>query len=172
MSFLRRRLRKQKSDQRGNVKVISNTKREQLVSFAPLLLWIVIILILGSGPGAASQTSRFIGPLIEFFFAGASPETVLLLHGLIRKSAHVIEYGILAALASRAMLASGVEPVRRRWIALSFATVLVVASIDEFNQSLDPSRTGSVWDMVLDSVAGSVTLAIIWAVRKWQADWA
>ena len=46
-----------------------------------------------------SQTSRFIRPLIEFFFPGASPETILLIHAFIRKSAHFIEYGLLGLLA-------------------------------------------------------------------------
>ena len=108
-----------------------------------------------------SQTSRFIRPLIEFFFPGASPETILLIHAFIRKSAHFIEYGLLALLAARASFWGVSSKVREHWIVFSIGLVAAVAGVDEINQSFLSSRTGSGWDVLLDVAGGFTALVAI-----------
>ena len=138
-----------------------NGRRGRFFVYAPLIIWIAIILILGSGPGASAQTSRFIRPLIEFFFPSASPDTFLLIHAFIRKAAHFIEYAVLAFLAARVFVIG-----QKHWILLSFAVVAVVAATDEINQSFYSSRSGSGWDVLLDAAGGAFALLCIAVFRR------
>lgn len=141
-------------------------RRAGFFAYAPPVLWACLILILGSSPGSAAQTSRFIKPLIEFFFPHASPDSFLIIHALIRKAAHFVEYGVLALLAARAFSISGV----RKWAMPAFITSLAVASIDEIGQSFQAARTGSVWDVLLDMAGASAGLLLFLFFRRRKAN--
>lgn len=144
-------------------KVFAGSKwRGRFFAYAPLVLWTAVILILGSGPGSMTQTSRFIGPLIEFFFPDASPETVLLIHAFIRKTAHFVEYFILAVLAVRTFSTSGEGLFSKYRYLAAVLLVLIVAGVDEVNQSFYAARTSSPWDVLLDLVGGLFGTGLAW----------
>jgi len=82
----------------------------------------------------------------------------LVIHFIIRKTAHVIEYAVLAGLWWRA-LGGG-------WAALGLA--LLTASLDELRQSFTPGRTGSLYDVCLDCAAAGAALLLM-AVRRRRA---
>jgi VanZ family protein len=145
---------------------VSSNRRGRFFAYAPVFLWAGVILLLGSRLGASAQTSRFFQPLIEFFFPNADPQTFQLLHSLIRKSAHFVEYGIFAFLAARAFAASPVRLLSDHWAAAAMAAVLALASTDELLQSLNTSRTASVWDVLLDLSGGAAALILYWVVRR------
>jgi VanZ family protein len=145
---------------------ISN-RRKSFLAYAPVFLWIGVIFYLSSSQGSMSETSRIIGPLLHFLFPAASEQTLVTVHGLIRKSAHFTEYTILAYLTVRAGSKSSVEALRKHRFVLAFVLGAVVAIIDEFNQSHDPSRTGSVLDILLDISGGLVLILIMWRL-KWS----
>jgi len=136
-------------------------RRVWLFAYGPLVLWIGVIFFLSSEQGSMAQTSRFIGPLLHFLFPTASEETIQLYHFYIRKTAHVTEYGILALLAWRAFSFS-----RKfyRWL-LPIGLVLVIASIDEFNQSFEPSRGSSPYDVLLDVTGGTAALLVLSLIK-------
>jgi VanZ family protein len=50
---------------------------------------------------------------------------------------------------------------------LAWLGTLSIAALDEWHQSFIPSRTGTVWDVLLDSVAGVAFLVIayLWLRR-------
>lgn len=105
--------------------------------------------------GSMNETSRIIRPLLEFLFPAAPPETLTLYHGYIRKFAHFAEYAVLASLAFRAL-----APFKHKYgIALVFAAF--VAFLDEFNQSLNPTRTSSGWDVALDIAGAAFAIAVL-----------
>jgi VanZ family protein len=126
--------------------------------YAPLIVWIGVILFLSSPEGSMTQTSRFIGPLFEFLFPSMSAERILEFHGYIRKLAHFTEYGILGYFAYRAFSVSIVRP--RNWVAGALALAALIAVIDEFNQSFEPSRTGSPWDVFID-ISGATSVLLL-----------
>lgn len=109
-----------------------------------------------------SQTSRFIGPLLHFLFPAASVETIGFYHACIRKAAHLTEYAVLASLAFRTVTVSHGKGVNKYRYLLSAALVASVAAIDEFNQSFEPSRTSSPYDVLLDIAGGLIALTAIW----------
>ncbi|MGI8470249.1 MAG: VanZ family protein [Pyrinomonadaceae bacterium] len=142
-----------------------NKRRERCCRYAPLLLWAGVVLFASTGSASMAQTSRFIRPFLEFIFPNASDETLQIYHAYIRKSAHFIEYGILAFWASRAFANSAKPILQKYWFIVSFLLVLTVASIDETNQSFNPSRTGSPRDVLLDC-AGGAFMILLFAIFR------
>jgi VanZ family protein len=143
-------------------------RRRWLTAYAPLVVWIFVVLGLGSGIGSMKETSRIIRPLLEFLFPSASPDTLTYYHGYIRKLAHLSEYAVLAFLAVRALSAATKAKLKEYQFALAVLIVLIVASLDEFHQSFEASRTSTAWDVLLDVIGGSIaaTLSYFLARRK------
>ncbi len=116
--------------------------------------------------GAAEETSRIIGPLLNFFFPGMTEETTGLIHAYVRKSAHFTEYAVLAFLVVRGLVRSSVNVMRDWRFLFAILTVATVASLDEFNQSFEPSRTSSLWDVLLDCSGGIAMLGFLWLIKR------
>ena len=135
--------------------------RGRIIRYALLILWIGVIMFLSSGQGSMSNTSRFVRPLLEFLFPGAAEETLIIYHGYIRKLAHLTEYAILAFWAFWAFSNSNLKNLRRFWFVFAFLLVLLIASIDETNQSRLTSRTGSIYDVLLDASGGLIMLIFL-----------
>lgn len=149
----------------GDLKSISK-RRERFTRYVPLFVWIGVIFFLSSGQASMSETSRFLRPLLEFFFPSATPETLTVFHGYIRKFAHLAEYAVLGFFAARAFSTSSIELLRKHWLVLSLVLVFLIAGLDEFNQSLDSSRTGSIWDVLLDFVGGAFAISLYYLIRR------
>jgi VanZ family protein len=115
-----------------------------------------------------NQTSRIIGPLLTLLFPDASPETVTFYHGVIRKLAHFTEYAVLGFLASRAFISLPVRSGRILVPVIATLLVLIVAGVDEAGQSLNPHRTGSIIDVLIDMAGGcaAVLLFFLTHVRR------
>ncbi|MGI8670784.1 MAG: VanZ family protein [Aridibacter sp.] len=126
----------------------------RIFRYVPLILCIGLILFASTPNASSSETSRFIRPLLEFLFPNTPETTLIIYHKAIRKLAHLTEYSVLAFLASRAFWHSSKEFLQKYWYLFALFLVFIVASIDEINQSFDISRTGSVYDVVLDCFGG------------------
>ena len=134
-----------------------------LSRYVPLFLWIGVIFFLSSSQGSMSETSRIIRPILEFLFPDASPETISLYHGVIRKFAHFAEYAVLGLLAFRAFVRSRFQ--NRPFVA-SILFALVIAVIDETTQSFNAERTGSAGDVLIDVFGACCAIAVLWLVGK------
>jgi VanZ family protein len=143
------------------------SRREQIILYAPLFIWIGVILFLGTGQGASARTSLIIRPILEFLFPTAPEETLQFYHGIIRKCAHLTEYGVLGLLACRAFVTLSAATLRKYFYILAVALVLIVASADEFNQSFNPERTSSPIDVLIDLSGGTFAtlIYVIWSRR-------
>lgn len=142
---------------------------ERFFRYGPLLVWLGVIAWLSSDSGAMSETSRFVRPVLRFLFPDASEETILTLHGLVRKSAHVFVYSVLAFLAARAFFRTSVAGIRRLWPAAAIGLVFAIASLDELNQSFSGgTRTGSIWDVALDTASGAAAIGLIYLLLNRQ----
>jgi VanZ family protein len=86
-----------------------------------------------------------------------TPESLELIHIVIRKIAHLVEYAILALLAQRAFRRSD---LRGLWLtAGSLALVAAVAIVDETRQASFATRDGALNDVLLDLAGGALALA-------------
>ena len=129
------------------------------VRFGPPVVWMVIISGLSTDSFSADQTSRFILPFLHWLLPSATPETLALIHGGIRKAAHLTEYGILALLWYRALRRVGAGwQIRAGLIALTIAAAF--GGLDEFHQAWVPSRTASIVDVGWDILGAALALVL------------
>lgn len=142
--------------------------RGRFYRYAPLVLWAGLVLFLSTGQASMSNTSRFIRPFLEFLFPNAPIELIDVYHGYIRKLAHITEYAILAFWAARAFSSSSQKNLQKFWFVVSFVLVLLVASIDETNQSYIASRTGSIYDVALDASGGLAMIVIFYLIVNYR----
>jgi VanZ family protein len=124
-----------------------------------------VIFINSSTIGATNNTSRIIRPLLEWLFPAADAVTLDVYHGYIRKLAHFTEYAVLAFFASRAFWYSSQTVLRKFWFLWAFLFVVSVASLDEYNQSFNNARTGSVYDVLIDIAGGLFTVAAFYLLK-------
>jgi VanZ family protein len=142
--------------------------RGRLIRYAPFLFWLIVVLGFSSEQASSDQTSRFIRPLLEFLFPHGSSETLDLYHALIRKAAHLSEYGLLGFLAVRAFAGSTLAVFRRHRFLAAAAIAALVACVDEFHQSFEASRTSSVWDVMLDALGGVLGCSVFWIWLRYR----
>jgi VanZ family protein len=128
--------------------------------YGPLLLWMVFISFASTGEFSALNTSRLVRPLILWFLPDLNNGQLATTHFAIRKLAHFLEYGLLAFLASRAFATSSFASIRLHWFRWGILLVLVYALVDEFHQSFVASRSGSIYDSVIDFIGGLTVLLV------------
>jgi VanZ family protein len=141
--------------------VNSSSWTRRLIRYGPFLAWICLIFFFSSTAASATQTSRIIGPLLHFLFPAASPDTLQQYHFLIRKCAHVTEYAILAFFTVRALARSNIAFFSHFRFLIAVLVVLLIASLDEINQSYESTRTGTPWDVALDLAGGAAMAAVL-----------
>jgi VanZ family protein len=147
-------------------------RRVWLWAYAPLFIWIVVIFFLSSNLGSAAHTSLIIEPIFKFLFPDIGQTSLEFAHACVRKTAHFTEYGILALLGIRAFFRARRLLFHLRWV-LPVVIVAIVASLDEFNQSFEPSRTSSPWDVALDIFGGATMTLVcytIWRLKLRDRD--
>jgi VanZ family protein len=136
--------------------------------WGPAFAWATLTWILSTAAFSASSTSRFIIPVLHWLLPQASPETLGLLHGVIRKSAHFAEYFIFSLLVLR-----GVRGGRAGWkLSWALAAVAIAAgyaALDELHQTFVPERTGSALDSLLDTCGAAAAQLVAWAFALWRS---
>jgi VanZ family protein len=127
-----------------------------LARWVPVVLWAGVISLLSSDVFSGDHTGSVLLPILQTVFPDASPETLLTVHGGIRKLAHLTEYAVLAVLVLRALERPG-----RSLAALVVLALLLCAgyaAADELHQTLVPSRTGSPVDVAIDALGAALGL--------------
>jgi VanZ family protein len=135
--------------------------RISIWSWGPVVAAMLIMFI-------ASAQPKYALPLdsepVRVYFSGIMPVFPGLWEVLVKKSAHVIAYGILALLLMRGVLEWRL--LLKRPIATGYAASLAVAGtvgyalIDEFHQSFVPGRHASGLDIGLDFI-GAVVFVVL-----------
>ena len=80
---------------------------------------------------------------------------------ITRKLAHLTEYAILGFLAARAFRTSERPAISSRWFLISLTIIVVYALADEYHQSFVPTRTGTIYDSLIDIVGGLMALLLV-----------
>ena len=140
-------------------------------AWLPALVWLGLIAVESTASLSAENTGKILYPLLHYLFH-LDPVRFQIWHAVLRKTGHVIGYGMLSLLLFRAWRAT--LPVRnnprwsRVWSGVAVVMTTLVASLDEWHQSFIPSRTGTVRDVLLDTTAGIGTqiLLFLWLRRS------
>jgi VanZ family protein len=141
------------------------TDQKQLVkTWIAALLWIGLIAIESTDTFSAERTSRFLYPILHFLM-GMDLTRFAVVHHYIRKCGHFVGYFTLSFFLFRAWRATLRLPWAPRWAlrwaAIAFFMSALVASLDEWHQTFIPSRTGTINDVMLDSIAALTAQVLI-----------
>jgi VanZ family protein len=136
--------------------------------FRLAVLWLLVVLFLGTGYFGPKQTQQQIVPALRTLAPWMAGSGVDAIHSLLRKLSHLTEYAVLALVWLRAFRAQERFTLKgASWAAL--AVCLVCAIADETHQARVPGRHGSVRDITLDSL-GAVAMLIVVRSRKQVTD--
>jgi VanZ family protein len=95
------------------------------------------------------------------------PETLSLIHHVIRKSGHFTEYFVLSLLLLHALRA-GRRDFSLRWALIAILIVAGYASLDEFHQLFVPGRGAAVGDVLLDTTGGAAAQLLVALLLFWR----
>jgi hypothetical protein len=134
----------------------------------PAVVWIGIITFESTDVFSSEHTGSMLYSLLTRLFGDINLYDFLIFHHYLRKTGHVVGYGMLSLLLLRGWRATfgHGHALLRRTALLSWLGTVFVASMDEWHQSYIPSRTGTWRDAVLDSVAGLAFLLIAYSRLK------
>jgi VanZ family protein len=142
----------------------------------PALVWIGLIGMESTDKLSSDNTGAVLYKILSHIFSHVNLYNVMVLNFILRKSGHVIGYGILSLLLlrgwrrtlvrARATLGRATVGLVTfgRTALLAWLGTAFVASMDEWHQSYIPSRTGTWHDVALDSTAALIFLlaAFFW----------
>ncbi len=148
------------------------------ISWLPAVIIMAIIFYFSSKPAVTSSESSLMisqtllntyESITDLSYEELARQQVLLeLDHIVRKTAHFIEYAILAAAWVFHFVIRGRE--YRNCIGLSILITSFYAATDEFHQTFVAGRSGQISDVLLDScgaVVGAILfLALIIIIKK------
>jgi VanZ family protein len=132
--------------------------------WAPPILWGLAILFMSGNVGSGRNTYFLLQWLLSWLVV-PKPDQLNMINYYMRKSGHVLSYGLMYFLWFRAFRG---QADYRPWRAClwSLGLCLCVSSMDEGRQSFYPSRGSSPWDVLLDMSAASLAALISAAVWR------
>lgn len=132
----------------------------------PVALMIALIAVSSSATFGSDHTSGPLRTLWQAIFGPVSNARWESIHFLIRKSGHFTGYGLLGLAWLRAWRMS----LQRLWPLLHGVLAVLgtafVASCDEFHQTFIPNRTGSPWDVLLDTCGATTLCLLAWGIAR------
>lgn len=114
------------------------------------------MLALSSSSASSDSTGGLLVTVLARVAPWLRPEHAEAIHWLVRKAAHLTEYGILALLWRRALAGGAPLGAAAGWVALAIS--VACAALDEGRQARLPTRTGAVSDVLLDTVGAAAAL--------------
>ena len=130
-------------------------------NWLPAVICACLISGLSTDTFSSEHTSVIIIPMLRWLFPHASRDSIELMHGLIRKMAHLTEYFIFSILLMHGLRGED-RGWKLRWAIWAVVIAAGYASFDEFHQSFVPSRTASPWDALLDTLGASAAQSFLW----------
>lgn len=135
--------------------------------WAPLILWMLFIFMASTDLLSAEHTSRFLVPFLRWLKPDISLAAIVSIHFFVRKTAHLLEYAVFAALLWRAIhYGTSLRPVFRVEATIVFFFATLYAAGDEFHQSFIHSRGSSPRDVIVDGAGVLLGLAASWFIAR------
>jgi VanZ family protein len=152
------------------------SRREVVSYWGPAIFMLACIALESTDLASAKHTNGLLYFLLRKYFPGHSPGQLWEVNLVIRKAGHIIGYGFLGAAFYRAIRGTleGELTPRPRTTRFTFAALAVtgtalVASADEIHQMFIPSRTGTFWDVLLDTSAAIVAQILMYLYFRYRA---
>lgn len=140
----------------------------KLYYWLPPFLWMAAIFVFSTDLFSSGNTGGLVAKIIQWFYPTISEEGLQTAHFLVRKAGHFTVYAVLALLLIRAFRTGSKLRWQWQWALYSFFIVGIYALLDEYHQSFTTSRTGSIYDSMIDLTGGACMLFVLWlmSLRK------
>jgi VanZ family protein len=150
---------------------LTTASRPNLVrAWWPAVVWIGLIAFESTDFFSSQNTGSVLYTILTRLFGHIDFYSFLVFHHYLRKTGHVVGYGMLSLLLLRGWRATigRIHTLLLRAALLSWLGTAFVAAMDEWHQSYIPSRTGTIWDVALDTIAGVAFLVVayLWLRRS------
>jgi VanZ family protein len=151
----------------------------------------MIVIAIESAFLSAERTGSVVDPILHRMLPFLSLDQIDHIHEIGRKVGHFIGYGLMSYFFFRAFRGTyhvyhGTENILRnkivpagqrlfeylwqwRWAALAIVGTALVATADEVHQMGDPTRTGTWWDVLLDSTGALIFQLVVMALIRARA---
>lgn len=140
--------------------MLSRHKQATLLRFILPFLWMLVIFLFSHQPAAISDTQS--GVFVDQLQVWLPAADNGFLTFIVRKGAHIFAYFVLGALTFRALRQTKLAKPAL-WTIIICA---IYAATDEFHQLFVPGRSGEVRDILIDTVAATVGIAITHLIYK------
>jgi VanZ family protein len=139
-----------------------------LSAWWPALLWAAFIFVMSTDSFSSAHTSRFFEPLLRWLFPPLTAGQFEIIHHIIRKSAHFVEYFIFFLLLYRGVRITGGARAGWHWSWALWAWLIAAgySALDEVHQIFVPSRGPSAWDSLLDSTGALIALLVVFCLYR------
>jgi VanZ family protein len=131
-----------------------------LVQWLPAALGVCGIALESTDMFSSQHTGNFLYALFSAAFGYIDPARFEIIHHLIRKAGHFVGYGTLSFLFFRALRNTVTTSPPCLWFS-SVALTVLIASLDEWHQTYLPSRTGSLHDVLLDTLGAILVQTVV-----------
>ena len=134
-------------------------KKLVLEYWTPLLLWLILLLVFSTDSFSPDETSKIVVTLLRAVFPGLSPDQLLFWHSVIRKTAHVTGYFVLAVFTYRCLKREQHDLMQPKLLTLCL--VVFAAGFDEIHQGFTLFRAASAVDVGYDCLGAVLALRLI-----------
>lgn len=111
--------------------------KKALKYILPVFIWAVVIFLFSNRPSIKT---------VDFYLGDF----------ILKKSAHLIEYGIFSTLIYRALVNYGVD--KKKAMILSVLSAFLYGATDEFHQSYIYGRTATIRDVLIDTSGALISV--------------
>lgn len=127
------------------------------------MIWVV-----SGDAGSSSWTNWLIYSFLQKFWTTLQWEPFAEVMFHVRKGMHVVTYFGFALLLLRALRTQFETAPLGRLAVVAVVIAAALGAADEIHQSMVPSRTGSPWDVLLDTTGAvlAAILTVLWSRRK------
>src|SRR5208283_1337284 len=125
----------------------------------------ILISVFSTHHFSSQQTARVIIPMLHSLFPFATFRTLNRLRTLIRKLAHVTEFGVFSMAVFHGVRGNR-SGWKLTWAAYTLLIAVAYAGLDEWHQSFVPVREARFRDVLIDFTGALLAQVFVWGYAK------
>jgi VanZ family protein len=155
-----------------------NDRRERnsyirIITWIPAVIMMVIIFIYSAKPavisdGTSTPIAKAALSIFEYFFGTISdtvrPEWLDTANFIVRKTAHITEYMVLALCMSWPLWKDKLRG--KKLMLIAFASCVAYAGTDEIHQLFIEGRSGNLKDVGIDAIGCAIGSLLFWVIAR------
>lgn len=137
-----------------------NNKKKIIIAVALIVIWLAVIWVMSSMTGEGSGS---LSKMILKMFPSLTESEIA--HIVIRKLAHMTEYGILCGLIINLEYQLGYK-IDLKQVGIAVVCSCIYAMTDEYHQTFVNERSGNIIDVLIDTCGAIIMGLIVLIINK------